>query len=320
MYKLLILFLFYLLFTLLLPFQACKRNTKVIIDTIQNRSTPTSGELTFYVDESFKPLISATEIVFENTYRDAKLNINYSNEKDVINALLNRESPISITARKLKPEEFKIFNERGFEPQQLYFANDAIAFVINSSNPDSLLKFSEIKNILSGSITSWNKISNSSIGDIRIIFDKNNSSTASFILDSITHQDKLPSNCYAASSNDSVLNYVRKNKNSIGVIALNWVSDYEDPNVIKSLESLKVISISSKTDSLKYYKPLADNIAINKYPFRRYIYIINIEGRSGLGTGFASYLASDIGQTIIRQFELLPLNDPIRIVELKNKY
>jgi phosphate transport system substrate-binding protein len=44
----------------------------------------------------------------------------------------------------------------------------------------------------------------------------------------------------------------------------------------------------------------------------RDLYIINCQGYSGLGMGFASFVAGDIGQRIILKSGLLPIRTPGR--------
>jgi phosphate transport system substrate-binding protein len=42
--------------------------------------------------------------------------------------------------------------------------------------------------------------------------------------------------------------------------------------------------------------PSQNNLAEGTYPLARDLYIINCQGYSGLGMGFASFVAGDIGQ------------------------
>ena len=46
--------------------------------------------------------------------------------------------------------------------------------------------------------------------------------------------------------------------------------------------------------------------------------IVNIEGRSGLGTGFASFAVGDQGQRLVRLMGMLPATMPIRILKVNS--
>jgi phosphate transport system substrate-binding protein len=67
---------------------------------------------------------------------------------------------------------------------------------------------------------------------------------------------------------------------------------------------------------LDYYKPYQAYIALKNYPLTRDVMIINREGRNGLGTGFASFVAGDKGQRMIRLMGLLPATMPVRIIQV----
>ncbi len=85
---------------------------------------------------------------------------------------------------------------------------------------DSTLTLTEIKSLLSGK--HFHPLKNA-----KVVFDNNNSSTINFLKEK-TGINKLSTNCYALNSNNAVIDYVSKEKNSIGVIGVNWISDQDD--------------------------------------------------------------------------------------------
>ena len=60
-----------------------------------------------------------------------------------------------------------------------------------------------------------------------------------------------------------------------------------------------------------------NNIAEGKYPLARDLYIVNGQGYSGLGMGFSSFVAGDIGQRIILKSGLLPAKIPSRRITIR---
>jgi phosphate transport system substrate-binding protein len=155
---------------------------------------------------------------------------------------------------------------------------------------------------------------------VAIVFQKSNSSTATYIRDSVIKSSTLPANVYALQTHQEVLDYVRKNSGAIGVLALNWLSDENDPKVVDLLKGLRVVAVSSSIDNTEFYKPTFNHLRRGLYPFLRGLYIVNGEGRTGLGTGFASYLASDPGMTLIERFGLLPAKAPVREIETRKSF
>ena len=121
-------------------------------------------------------------------------------------------------------------------------------------------------------------------------------------------------------SNEEVVNYIQNNKNGLGIISVNWISDSQDTISNKFLQKIVVAGISEDGDDEglgPFLKPYQGYIAEGSYPFIREVYVICRESFAGLGTGFASFVAGDQGQRIIRRSGLVPAQMPIRLVEIK---
>ncbi|WP_162428417.1 PstS family phosphate ABC transporter substrate-binding protein [Pontibacter pudoricolor] len=283
--------------------------------------TPTSGKVKISVDESFKPIIETQVSTFEGIYKRADVEAVYKPEGDVIKDMLNDSIRVIVLSRKLTPEEEAVIEKKKRIPRITKIAIDAVAVIVNRSNPDSLLTLDELKSIFGGKTKSWKQLNkDSKLKDITIVFDNNNSGTARFVKDSLIADHKLPSNTFAAESHAALIDYVEKNENALGVIGVNWISDFDDSTVVGFQNRIKVVGISAEplprtTES--YYQPYQAYIAQGTYPLRRYLYIISTEGRAGLGTGFASYVAGDKGQRIILKSGLVPATMPVRVIGIQ---
>lgn len=282
-------------------------------------NTPTSGALSVAVDDAYTNLFKAFKEAFEHTYPNAQINIKYVTEAEAVAAFRNGEVPLIGMSRQLTEDEMKEMKERGYYIKVLPFAADAIAFITNEKH-DSLYTEQEMLQILQyGSISSGNK--NIAKQDtIRVVFDKNNTGTASYLRDSILKGAPLGKNCYALSSVDEVFEYVRTNTTAIGVIGVNHISDRYDDSIRQALSGLRIIAVSKKETPKNFVKPSPEHIQDGSYPFLRNIYLINGEGTNGLATGFAAYILSDIGMTIIEQIGLKPAKEPVRVIEIRKSF
>ncbi|QCR24301.1 PstS family phosphate ABC transporter substrate-binding protein [Pontibacter sp. SGAir0037] len=284
--------------------------------------TPTSGNVTISADETFQPIIETQVSTFQGIYKRASVTANYKTEGQVIKDLLNDSVRVAVISRELNQEEKEVFAQRKLVPRTTKIAIDAIALIVNNDNPDSLLTLEQVKSIFNGQTTKWNEINSAnSLNNITIVFDNNNSSTARYVKDSLITDHKLPGNTYASNSHKDLIDYVEKNKNAIGVIGVNWISDEDDSASIDFLKRIRVVGISTESQPLSsdtYYQPYQAYIAQGNYPLYRYLYIVNTESRTGLGTGFASYAAGDGGQRIVLKSGLVPATQPIRVVSIKN--
>jgi len=281
-------------------------------------NTPTSGEVSISADESFQPIIASQVDTFEGIYKYADITANYKSEGEVVKDILNDSTGIAILSRELTPKEIAALEQKKRIPRVTKIATDAVALIVNKNNKDTLLTLEQVKKIFSGNTNTWKDLNAaSSLGDITIVFDNNNSSTARFVKDSLTTNQQLPKNTFASESHKALIDYVAKNENAVGVIGVNWISDLDDSTAVGFLDKVNVIGISkdpapASTD--EYYKPYQAYIAQGTYPLLRNVYIINTEGRAGLGTGFASYIAGDKGQRIILKSGLVPATMPVRVV------
>ncbi|MEN9522518.1 MAG: hypothetical protein RL065_895 [Bacteroidota bacterium] len=282
--------------------------------------TPTSGDVTISADETLKPIIDSEIMVFHALYKNAHVKVRYQNEYDCFKDLMKDTSSVIIVARKLSADEKKIFNEQKYFPTETSIAKDAIAFIVNNNNKDTLLTYSQISKILNGSIETWKGVNaNSTLQNIQIVFDNANSSTLRYIKDSIIHGNTLPKNIFATKTNEEVIDYVNKNENAIGIIGVNWCKDIEAQDPLAFTNKIKVVGIEpNKKVEVDFPQPLQSYIYSGFYPLTRTIYSVSREAHAGLGTGFVSFLASDKGQRIILKRGLVPSTMPIRIVHLKN--
>jgi ABC-type phosphate transport system substrate-binding protein len=264
--------------------------------------------LAITVDETFKPFIDSEINTFEKIYTYANVNVNYKPEGKAFNDLLNDTVKLIIVSRPLNKDEQKIFDQWEIVPKVTKIAYDGVALIGSKDLKDSTLTLKELKELLSGKISS-------SLKNVRVIFDNNGSGTINFLM-SKTGIKNLSQNCYAVSSNKAVIDYISRGKNSIGIIGVNWISDKDDSTNLSFLKSIKVFEIAL-SDTSEYYKPYQAYIALKTYPLWREVYIISKEAYTGLGTGFTAFVASEKGQRIILKSGLVPATMPVRLVELK---
>ncbi len=310
--------LYFLLLGILPFFSACTSGPVKPTFT----DTTISGEITIVCDESYQPLISVESDTFHSIYQSAKVHVKYLPEGEAFKQLVNNDSiRLIVSSRELNQSEKDYFKSRKLIPRVTKVAIDAVALVVNNDNSDTLIRFEQLKNIVNGNYAAWKQINpNSNLDSIVLVFDKSGSANARY-LQQMFQLDKtsLPSNWFATNSNADVADYVSKNKNAIGVISVNWISDRDDPMTDQFLSKIRVVGLSPPDTSQfasEYFKPYQAYIALKQYPLIRDVYMISREGRNGLGTGFAAFVAGDQGQRIIRLMGMLPATMPVRLIQV----
>nr|WP_315208858.1 substrate-binding domain-containing protein [uncultured Flavobacterium sp.] len=264
------------------------------------KETILKGSTIIYVDETLAPIIEDQVSVFENEY-DAKVTLVAKSESETVNSLFKEKAAIAILSRNLSAEELKIFKQRKINPKTTVFATDAIAFIANKNNKDTLVALQDVISFMQGK----------PVASIKgLVFDNLNSSTVRF-MNSLAGINAIPEKgVFSFKSNDEVIKYVSENDGMIGVVGVNWLSQ-PLPAMQTYVDNVTTLGVKGlKSDN--YYIPSQNNIAEGKYPLARDLYIINCQGFSGLGMGFASFVAGDVGQRIILKSGLLPVRIPTR--------
>ena len=282
--------------------------------------TPTSGNITIAADETLWPIVEAETDTFQSTYKYAKIKTLYLPENDAVQAMLQDSARLVIATRPLNKEEEAYFRKIKITVKPLKIAIDAIAFIVHPGNSDTTLTKSLVRDIVSGKVKTWADVrKGNDSGPIQIVFDNAVSSTVRYITDSVAPGIKLPENCFAAKTNEEVIEYVAKHENALGIIGVNWISDSDDGKVLGFLDKIKVVGIESDKTPGTFFKPYQAYIADRSYPYTRSVWLISREARTGLGTGFASYISSDKGQRIILKSGLVPATMPVRLIQVKKE-
>lgn len=285
-------------------------------DSNEPTDTTTSGEVNIVVDESFQKLFDTQIYTFESIYPNAKIHSKYLPENEALQRLIDDSCKVVVMCRDLTKEERKKFEAANLFPISTKIAEDAIVLLVHPENPDSTLTVENVKSILLGNDSLWSQINTkSNVGKINVVFDNAGSANARYMQDTLLQGKHFSKNAFAVKSNPEVIEYVSKNKNALGILSVNWISDMDDSTTQNFLKKVKVIAVA-KDVSLEAFKPYQAYIKTKDYPFTRNVYMINRQTRAGLGMGFVSFVAGDKGQLMILKAGLIPAIAPVRLVEV----
>lgn len=286
---------------LVLFFTACNKSNN------RNQETILKGKATLLVDETLKPIMEDQIEIFESRY-EAKIKLDAKSENDVIQALVKDTSSIAVLSRRLNADEMKVFASRKIIPKTTPIAIDAIVLISNTNSKDTLVALNDVLEFMRGKEQSKIK---------GLVFDNPNSSTVRY-MDSLAGLTSIPKKgVFSFGTNNEVIKFVSENTGMIGIVGLNWLSQ-PSVEMKKYVDKLNILSIRGLKDS-NYYFPDQNNIAEGKYALARDLYIVNCQGYSGLGMGFASFVAGDIGQRIILKSGLLPVKVPPRKLNIRKQ-
>jgi phosphate transport system substrate-binding protein len=282
---------------------ACQENTKN-----EKQETILTGSMNLFVDETVQSLVEGQIQVFESQY-DAKINLTAKSESEIINDLMNGKVNVAVLTRRLSKEEENYFINKKITPHISHFASDAVVFICNKSNNDTLVDLDDVYDLLHGKPS---KIKS-------LIFENPNSSIVTYMNRWANVKNGVKNNLFTLNSTKEVLEFVAKNPNAIGVIGMDAVAEPypEWHTLVDNINIMAVKNVKSGTKNQSYYIPNQANLGAGLYPLKRSIYVLNYQGSAGLGTGFASFMVGDIGQRIVLKSNLLPIKIPERNINIR---
>lgn len=285
--------------------------------------TRTSGEITFYADESFSPIVEELREQFEFQYPKAHLKPVYTNEIEGFNQIKELKTCLFFTSRALKPSEVSYLKTKRQLPECFPIAYDGLSLIVNTSNNDTCITVKDVKRILSGEVKNWNEVvKGSNRGEIEVVFDNKNSATLHYVVDSILDGKPINSpNIVAAKTSKEVIDYVHETPNAIGVIGSNWLNDHRDSTNTTFKKNIHVMSVSMTDEAKPYnsWKPYQVYLLDGRYPFVRTIYCILVDPQRALPYSFAHYVTSPRGQLIVLKSGMLPYRGDIVIKDVRVK-
>ena len=272
--------------------------------------TATSGTFQLVADEVLKPAIDSlvTGFLIENP--GANVTVKYTSATEAVRELLNHDTRAIIIDRTLTPMERAALQKDSTILPQYRLAEDGIGCIVSKSRTETSIRKHDLAAMFSGGTTSW--------GDLTLVFPAYPSSTE-FVLDSILNNNAEPKAKYLMrfSTTDSIVAYVASHPKSIGFIGSAWKHALESKND-SSVKVLPVIPADSSSRGL--IEPVLLHmgyIAEGLYPLVTKVNGYSFEVPNTIPRGFLAYASTAHGQTVFKNFDVLPTTQPIRLVPSK---
>lgn len=279
---------------------SCKKENKEAVTEVKEAYD--RGTVEMYVESSVYPIVEDINEVFKTYYNNADIKLKMLSQNEILNSVYKDSGRLAILPKSFTAKELEVFKGR-VVPKVTPIAKDAVLFITQKNATDTLIKYQDVIDVFKGTKKSEK---------VFVFHDANSTIVTNIMKDA--NVTALSKNVYYAKTVEEIVSYIDKNKNAVGVVGINWMlqPDAKIKEGIKQLRSMLVYN-----DSLKnYYAPSQSTIADNTYPLIRTINIIDVQGKAGLGTGFASFAASDKGQRIILKAGLMPITLPKREINI----
>lgn len=268
--------------------------------------SPTYGAVLVLADQDLRTVIEGQHKMFEATYADAKLEIRYLPERELAQAMLNDSVRAVFGYFRPGGEQEAYFKKRNLTPHIEPIATDGIAVIVAKGSGLDSLSLEQIRALLASTDSSATK---------RVaLFDSRSGGVVRSLVDSLFGGDAvLLKNAVAVENPQALVERVASDSTTIGFLSFALISDLDDPAHKALRDRVELVRIQTTSDSPALL-PTQGSLADGHYPLRRSIYMLVTEGKSGLGTGFASFVAGHKGQRIILKQGIAPAHVPAREV------
>lgn len=216
-----------------------------------------------------------------------------------IAALINGTVDLANASREIKDVEAEAARRNGIEPVEYVVALDAIAVVVNPSNPVDRLTIPQIADIYTGEITNWREVGGED-RPIVLLSRESNSGTYVYFLENVIRQGRSDSDLLFAPdtllmpSSEGISAEVRQNPNAIGYDGLGYVTPDQ-----------KVIAIAT-AEGEPYVMPSIDTVNDGTYPISRPLYMYSAGEPTADARAYLDWILTD-GQALVADVGFVPL-------------
>lgn len=283
------------------------------------RSVTTIGELTLGVDENEYPVAKKEADEFMRLNKESKINLKVKTTNELFADLMNGDLKTIIADRDFSPQENDYLSKYNIEVKKNKVALNGIAVIVNPSNSITKLNFDELRKIFEGEIDDWKNLDgdNKDVykGRIKAFIARKNSMLHDYFKERVLLSKEYYKSDVVCSTSTQMLEEVRKDKFAIGFISMSWITKFADTldTVIKPLRIAPVDSTGIIGDYIGLHQGY---IANKTYPLIFDMYCLSRDFEMNVSVGFISFILSYDGQKIVLNSGLVPVTQPVRIIQL----
>ena len=237
---------------------------------------------------------------YQAEHPDVSISVTGGGSGTGIAALLNKTVDIANASRQMQAEEITQAKARGFDPVEFVIARDAIAVIVNPTNPVSRLTMQQISDIYSGKFNNWAQVGGQDRPIVRLSREVNSGTHVYFRDTVIRLGDPKNKTLFATDtlllpSSEGIVSEVRQNPNAIGYDGLGYVPS-----------DLKKVAVA-KDANRPYVLPSIATVNDKSYPIARDLYMYTAGQPTGAIKAYLDWIVSPEAQTIVANLGFVPI-------------
>ncbi len=239
------------------------------------------------------PLTQAVAETYMNKYPQRTVTVTGGGSGVGISSIMEGTTDIAMSSRPIKFSEKIKLKKSNNELEEVIVAYDALAVIVNPSNPVKKLTKDQLEKIFRGKIKNWKEVGGN---DMKIIVysRETSSGTYEFFKESVLNNKNYMAGVLSMPATGAIIQSVSQTKGAIGYVGLAYLS----PKV-------KALSVAYKDN--KYVYPSMANGSNKSYPIVRPLFYYYNKKYSEKNMPFINFILSDAGQNIIKKGGYIPV-------------
>ncbi|MBM3120689.1 MAG: phosphate ABC transporter substrate-binding protein [Chloroflexi bacterium] len=236
---------------------------------------------------------------YHQEYPDVTVSVTGGGSGAGLAALVNGTTDIANASRPIKPEEIEQARAKGFTPQELVVARDAIAVLVNPGNPVDELTLVQVADIFSGRISNWREVGGEDRPIVRLSRETN-SGTHVYFLEHVLRRGEngnetlFSTDTLLLPSSEGISAEIRQNPNAIGYDGLGYVTP-----------DLKVVAVAEA--GMPFILPSIQTVNDGTYPIARDLYMYTAGEPDGVLADYLRWILGPEAQALVASLGFVPV-------------
>lgn len=217
-----------------------------------------------------------------------------------ISALMDGTTDIAMSSRSIKFNERVKLKNAGKQLREAVVAYDALAVIVNPSNPVTHLTRSQLEAIFRGKVTNWNQVRDPYTGkrgpNLKIVVysRETSSGTYEFFKTSVLREKNYMAGVLSMPATGAVIQSVSQTRGAIGYVGMAYVNP-------------KVRAVKVSYDNKHFVYPTMETGRDHVYPIIRELYYYYTADKATVVEPFLRFLLSERGQRLVMKSGYVPV-------------
>ncbi len=246
------------------------------------------------------PVSQEAAEMYMSLHPDSRVTVTGGGSGVGISALMDGTTDIAMSSRSIKFNERVKLKNSGKQLREAVVAYDALAVIVNPSNPVTHLTRQQLEAIFRGKVTNWNQVKDPYTGkrgpDLKIVVysRETSSGTYEFFKTSVLREKNYMAGVLSMPATGAVIQSVSQTKGAIGYVGMAYVND-------------RVRAVKVSYDGKHFVYPTMETGRNHIYPIIRELYYYYTADRAKVVEPFLRFLLSGEGQRLVMRSGYVPV-------------